>query len=90
MADIEKKIPNDPYTTQFDLASNSKQFTVACLLLLQKQMKQSGFSLDDDIRQYIPELPVYNNKPITIRQLCTHTSGLKDYLNYMQLGKNIC
>jgi CubicO group peptidase (beta-lactamase class C family) len=37
-------------------------------------------SLDDDVRKYIPELPVYQ-APVTIRQMLSHTSGLRDWGN---------
>ena len=34
-------------------------------------------SLDDDIRKHVPEIPAYA-RPITIRHLIHHTSGLRD------------
>lgn len=64
----------------FDTGSVAKQFTAAGLLLLQQDGK---ISLTDDVRKYIPELPVYG-RPITIDHLLTHTSGVRDIhiLNY--------
>lgn len=61
--------------TVFALASTSKQFTAACIVLLQKQGK---LSFDDNLRKYIPEFPAYAEK-ITINHLLNHTAGLKDY-----------
>ena len=61
--------------TVFALASTSKQFTAACIVLLQKQGK---LSFNDNLRKFIPEFPAYAEK-ITINQLLNHTSGLKDY-----------
>ncbi len=69
-------------TTVFDIGSTSKQFTATAILLLAQQGK---LSLDDDIRKHIPELPVYS-RPITIRHLLHHTSGLRDYLTLMALA----
>ncbi len=68
--------------TIFDIGSTSKQFTAASILLLAQRGK---LSLDDDVRRYIPELPQYQ-KPITIRQLMHHTSGLRDYVNLLTLA----
>jgi CubicO group peptidase (beta-lactamase class C family) len=60
--------------TVFHVASMSKQFTAASIVLLAQQGK---LSLDDDVRKYIPELPDFGQK-ITIRNLVYHTSGLRD------------
>lgn len=74
LADLEHAAPNTTGTI-FEAGSVSKQFTAAAILLLAGEGK---LSLDDDIRKYIPELPVYD-KPITIRHCMNHTSGLKDW-----------
>src|SRR5262245_30642058 len=74
MANLEHNIPNGPQIV-YDVGSVAKQFTAASILLLAAQVK---LSLDDDVRKYIPELPAYQ-KPITIRQMLHHTSGLRDY-----------
>lgn len=81
LADIEHDIPMSPETV-FDIGSTSKQFTAACLLLLQQQ---GAISLEDDVRTYIPELPDYGTV-ITIRQLLNHTSGIRDYIGLMSLA----
>ncbi|MEP6780605.1 MAG: serine hydrolase domain-containing protein [Gemmatimonadaceae bacterium] len=54
--------------------SVAKQFTAAAMVLLQEDGK---LSIDDDIRKYLPEVPNFG-KTITIRNLLTHTSGLRD------------
>jgi CubicO group peptidase (beta-lactamase class C family) len=60
----------------FYMASVSKQFTAASVVLAAEQ----GFlSLDDDARKYIPELPNYGYA-ITLRQMLHQTSGFRDYL----------
>lgn len=74
LANLEYNEPNVTETI-FECGSVSKQFTAAAVLLLAKEGK---LSLTDDIRKYIPELPVYNS-PITVQHLLNHTSGLKDW-----------
>jgi CubicO group peptidase (beta-lactamase class C family) len=81
MADLENNTPITPDSV-FYIASVSKQFTAASVLLL----AQSGaLSLDDEIHRYFPELPDYGT-PITIRHLLHHTSGLRDYLDLWELA----
>jgi CubicO group peptidase (beta-lactamase class C family) len=75
MANLEHNIPITP-TSVFRIGSTSKQFTASCIAILALQGK---ISLDDDVRKYIPELPKYE-RPITIRHLLHHTSGIRDYL----------
>ncbi len=73
-ADLEHDAPNVADTI-FEAGSVSKQFTAAAVLLLAREGK---LSLDDQARKYIPELPDYG-KPLTIRHMLTHTSGLRDW-----------
>jgi CubicO group peptidase (beta-lactamase class C family) len=73
MSNLDYDIPITPDAV-FDVASITKQFTAFSIALLASEGK---LSLDDDIRQYLPELPVYGQK-ITIRHLLTHTSGLRN------------
>ncbi|TPG22685.1 class A beta-lactamase-related serine hydrolase [Sphingomonas koreensis] len=58
----------------YQIASISKQFTAAAILLLEDQGK---LSLDDAIGKYVPGIT--QGDTITIRQLLSHTSGLQDY-----------
>lgn len=74
MADMEHNIALTP-TAPSEAGSVSKQFTAAAVLILEQDGK---LSLDDDVRKYIPELPDYGS-PITLRQMMTHSSGLKDW-----------
>ena len=73
MADLEHDIRITPATV-FHVASISKQFTAAALLILANEGK---LSLDDEVRKYVPQLPDFG-APITIRHLLHHTSGLRD------------
>jgi CubicO group peptidase (beta-lactamase class C family) len=81
MANLEHAIPISSKTV-FDIGSTSKQFTAASIVLLAEQGK---LSLDDTVRKFVPELPDYG-KPITIRHLLHHTSGIRDYLTLMSLA----
>ncbi len=66
----------------FDIGSVSKQFTATCVAMLARDGK---LSLDDDIRKYFPALPQYG-RPITVRHLIHHTSGLRDYNGLLMLA----
>jgi CubicO group peptidase (beta-lactamase class C family) len=81
MANLEYDIPISP-SSVFDIGSNSKQFTAMCIVLL---ARQNLLTLDDELQQHIPEIPQYSH-PITLRHLICHTSGLRDYLNLMDLA----
>jgi CubicO group peptidase (beta-lactamase class C family) len=76
MADIAKGEKITPQSA-FYIASVSKQFTAACMLLL---AERGAIALDDDVRRYFPELPDYGAK-IAIRHCIHHTSGLRDNLD---------
>ncbi|MBZ0255025.1 beta-lactamase family protein, partial [bacterium] len=82
MANLRYGIPIDPETTIFRTASNSKQFTAFCILLL---YDEGLLSLDDDIHDYIPEVPDFG-ETITLRHLIHHTSGLRDYLSLASMS----
>ena len=81
MANLEYEIPITP-TTIFDIASLSKQFTGFAVA---KLLEQKQISLDDDIRQYIPELPDFGHT-ITIDHLLHHTSGIRDWPGTLALA----
>lgn len=75
---------NVPITTQtpFHVASVSKQFTAASIILLAQDGK---LSLDDDVRKHLPEVPDFGTT-ITLRQMIHHTSGLRDQWDLLQLA----
>jgi len=85
LASLELGVPLSP-ASEFYMASVSKQFTAASIVLAAEQ----GFlSLDDDIHKYIPELPDYG-ETITLREMLHHTSGFRDYLGLLELsGRNV-
>lgn len=61
--------------TDFRLASFTKQFTAMCIMLL---VHDGKLHYDDHLADFFPEFPAYG-RPITIRNLLNHTSGLPDY-----------
>jgi CubicO group peptidase (beta-lactamase class C family) len=69
--------------TDYRLASCTKQFTAMCILMLAERHK---LNLDDSIARFFPDYPAYG-KPITVRQLLTHTSGLKAYEELIPPGR---
>lgn len=81
MARIEDGVVNTP-SKIFDIGSVSKQFTATCVAMLAKEGK---ISPDDDIRKYFPEMRSYE-KPITVRHLLHHTSGLRDYNTLLEFA----
>lgn len=65
-----------------EAGSVAKQFTAAAVTLLALDGK---LKFDDDVRKHFPELPAYE-RPITIRMLLDHTSGLRDWGSLMGLA----
>ncbi|WP_370465156.1 serine hydrolase domain-containing protein [Luteimonas terricola] len=78
LADVEAGIPVTP-GTNFRLASVSKQFTAAAVLLL---AEDGRLRLDDPVRRWLPALPA-NADGVTLHHLLSHTSGLHDYEDLM-------
>jgi CubicO group peptidase (beta-lactamase class C family) len=74
MADLERQVPLSTASV-FDIASTGKQFTAFVVALLEAE---GALSLDDRVRQYLPELPGVADR-VAIRHLIYHTSGLRDY-----------
>ena len=79
-ADLEYNILVTPKTV-FNVGSTAKHFTAMAIAILANERK---LSLEDDIRDYVPEVPDFGHK-ITIRQLLNHTSGLRDYAAAMMM-----
>jgi CubicO group peptidase (beta-lactamase class C family) len=80
-ANYEHKIP---FTTKtvFDYASVAKQFTGFAVATL---VKQGKLRLNDDIRQYLPEVPGFGEK-ITVRHLLYHSSGIRDWVGLVKIS----
>ncbi len=73
-ANLEDRIAATP-TTNYRLASVTKQFTAASILLLTQDGK---LDLDDSLRKWFPTLPEVA-EAMTIRHVLSHMSGLIDY-----------
>jgi CubicO group peptidase (beta-lactamase class C family) len=81
MADLDHDVKITP-TSVFHVASMSKQFTAASVLMLAQEGK---LSLDDQATKYVPELPNFG-VPITLLHLLHHTSGLRDQWELLGLA----
>lgn len=81
MANLSDGIPFRVGTAS-NIGSVTKQFTAMGILLLQADGK---LSIDDDIREYLPELPDFG-MPITLRNLLTHTSGYREIYNFLPMA----
>lgn len=74
LANLEEKTPCAT-DTNYRLASITKQFTAAAVMLLVERKK---LSYDSTLSDLFPGFPVYGRQ-ITVRHLLNHTSGLTDY-----------
>ncbi|MEO7910980.1 MAG: serine hydrolase domain-containing protein [Roseiflexaceae bacterium] len=78
MADAAHATPNS-VQTRFRLASVTKQFTAAAIMILQAR---GQLNIQDAICAHVPDCPAAW-RDITIRNLLTHTSGLANYTDFM-------
>ena len=76
MANMELAVPNTPQTV-FRLGSVTKQFTAMAIMILQERGK---LRVSDPACQYLAECPAAW-RPLTVRHLLTHTSGIPNYTN---------
>jgi CubicO group peptidase (beta-lactamase class C family) len=84
MANLELNVPLN--TDQvFRIGSNTKQFTAVAILRLAEQGK---LSLQDSINKFIKNYPTHGKK-ITIENLLTHTSGIKNYTSISKWTQDI-
>src|SRR5579862_9628160 len=78
LANRELAVANTP-DTRFHIASVSKSFTAAAILVLEQRGK---LSVRDPLSKFIPDYP--NGDKITIHHLLTHTSGIANANNLPQ------
>lgn len=76
-ANLEWQVANSPQS-KFRLGSITKQFTAACILLLEERGK---LSTDDLVKKYLSNAPAAWDK-ITIYNLLTHTSGIPNFTSF--------
>jgi len=83
LADVEFNVPVTPETLM-QSGSVGKQFVSAAIMMLVEEHK---LSLDDSITKYFPDAPA-SWKPILIKNLLSHTSGLSEYESDDRTGPN--
>jgi CubicO group peptidase (beta-lactamase class C family) len=77
-SDIEKRTPVDPERTLFRPGSVSKLFTWTAVM---QQVEQGKLDLDADVNKYLDfKIPDRDGKPITLRNIMTHTPGFEEAL----------
>lgn len=80
-ADLDHGVPIS-VSTVFPVGELAKQFTAFAVLLLEAEGK---LSLDDEVRTYLPAFPAYE-RPVLLRHLLYHTSGVRDYPALLDLA----
>ena len=81
LAHIELEVPIG-LDTGFRIASVTKQFTCAAILLLEAEGK---LAVTQELHEHLPDLPDFG-EPITLDQLMHNTSGLRDFLELMRMS----
>ena len=80
-SDIEKRTPVSPETTLFRPGSVSKLFTWTAVMQL---VEQGKIDLDKDVNEYLDfKIPERNGKPITMRNILTHTAGFEETVRHL-------
>ena len=75
-SDLEKRAPVDPEKTLFRPGSISKLFTWTAVMQL---VEEGKLNLDEDVNKYLDfTIPPYDGKPVTLRNIMTHTSGMEE------------
>ncbi|WP_260597778.1 serine hydrolase domain-containing protein [Sphingomonas endolithica] len=77
-ANVAKRQPVDPARTLFRPGSTSKLVTWTAVM---QQVEAGKLDLDRDVNTYIDfKIPARNGKPVTLRQIMTHTGGFEEVL----------
>lgn len=85
LSNLQHQIPFDE-KTRSNIASTAKQFTALMILKLSLEEK---LKLEDDIRDYLPNVYKHVQKTIRIRNLLNHTSGIRDYVELISLQGSV-
>ena len=83
LANVELNVPVKPETVM-QSGSVGKQFVSTAIMML---VEEGKISLDDSITKYFPDAPA-TWKPIRIKNLLSHTSGLSEYESPDRTGPN--
>lgn len=77
-ADLETRKPVDPALTLFRPGSISKLFTWTAVM---QQLERGKLDLDTDVNEYLDfQIPPRDGKPVTLRNIMTHTAGFEEQL----------
>jgi CubicO group peptidase (beta-lactamase class C family) len=80
-SDVEKRTPVSPETTLFRPGSVSKLFTWTAVMQL---VEQGKIDLDKDVNTYLDfKIPERNGKPVTMRNILTHTAGFEETVRHL-------
>jgi CubicO group peptidase (beta-lactamase class C family) len=80
-ADVKSRRPVDPKATLFRPGSVSKLFTWTAVM---QQVEAGKIDLDADVNQYLDfKIPPYDGKPVTMRDLMTHTAGFAETIKHL-------
>jgi CubicO group peptidase (beta-lactamase class C family) len=86
-ADVTGKVPMDPQQTIMGVGSVSKLFTWTAVMQLVEQHK---LDLDRNIDDYLDfKIPDAFGKPITVRNLMTHTAGFEEMLKQYAVAGSV-
>jgi CubicO group peptidase (beta-lactamase class C family) len=80
-ADVAKRQPVLPGTTLFRPGSVSKLFTWTAVM---QQVEAGRIDLDKDVNTYLDfKIPPFAGKPVTMRNIMTHTAGFEESVRYL-------
>ena len=75
-SDVARRKPVDPDNTMFRPGSVSKLYTWTAVM---QQVEQGKIDLDRDINAYLDfAIPPFQGRPVTMRDLMTHTGGCEE------------
>jgi CubicO group peptidase (beta-lactamase class C family) len=77
LARVADKTPVDPERSTFRVASVAKLFVATTAAVM---AERGQVSLEADVRDAVPNVPLGGDRPITLRHLLTHTAGLDERL----------
>ncbi len=84
-SDVAKRTPVSPDNTLFRPGSVSKLFTWTAVMQL---VEQGKINLDQDVNTYLDfKIPPKDGKPITMRNLMTHTPGFEEAIQQLFVAK---
>lgn len=80
-SDVAKRKPVSPEATLFRPGSVSKLLTWTAVMQL---VGEGKLNLDADVNTYLGfKIPAYNGKPVTLRNIMTHTAGFEESVRYL-------